>query len=205
MKRPNKKHNNYQSFTIELLITITIALCMIFLVNFANNKLDEIVSSDKEALLMNVNESDEMHQKLAEQIIQFRPDACKMIEVFSEDYQLLFKVQFKAESESSDLLIDHKDLISLFESESEGHTTIDIGDSTEDVYFRWELMETGQKCLVIIYMSKPVVKNIWIFSAVSYTVIILVFILLVRILYIRHEERVEIYRLMEKYSQDNFL
>lgn len=204
MKRPNKNTMKSHNFTFEILIIIVIALCMIFLVNFTNNKLDEIVTSDREALLVSDIENSQMHEELAKQIVQFRPDACKMIEVFSEDFDLMFKVQFKDDTTHPNILTDHEDLINLLKSNKEGQTTIEIGDETEDVYFRWEYTTTGEKCLIIIYMAKPTVKNVWVVSVVAYIVILLVFILLLRMIYVRYRERIEIYSILEKNSHDNF-
>ena len=204
MKWPIKSPKK-QNFTFEIIIIILIACCMIFLVNFANNKLDEIVTSDREALLMSNVENSQMREELARQIVQFRPDACKMIEVFSEDFELMFKVQFKDETTHQNILTEHEDLMNLLKSNKEGQTTIEIGDETEDVYFRWENTCTGEKCLIIIYMAKPIVRNVWVVSVVAYVVIVLVFILLLRMIYVRYKERVEIYSILDKHSSDDFL
>lgn len=190
MKKTNKRH----SFTIDRLIVVTIALCMIFLIKFAENKLNEVLVSDREALLIEHDENNPLHEELAQEIIGFRPDACKMIEVFSEDFQPIFRVQFKEDDDHlSQSLYDFPELMSLLKENNDGHTNVTINEEEEDVYFRWTTTTTGERCLFIIYMSRPIVKNLWVFSFVSYMILILVFILFFRLQLKNHYERINYY------------
>lgn len=170
---------------IEILILIIIAILMIFLINFTNNKFNEIMQVDQEAMLMNVNTSEDVYNDLAKEIVDFRPGACKMIESFSEDFQLIFRVQFKNNNDDTgyDDLKNYPDLLKIFSNNQEGHTNIIIDDEEEDVYFRWITTSSGDPELMVIYMARPVIKNLWLFSFTCYLILILIFILIVIIKY----------------------
>ncbi|MCM1215400.1 MAG: hypothetical protein NC548_12880 [Lachnospiraceae bacterium] len=180
-------------FTIETIIVLAIAGCMIFLINFANAKMEEITISNKEALLMNHDPDDPIHTELAEEIVKFRPDACKLIEVYSEELEPMFSVQFYDNNDGHTDINDFPDLISLLRSNVEGHTEITIDGIDENVYFRWSETSKGEHYLVIVYMSQPIVSNLWVFPLVCYLILLMVFILLIRIRFIQHNERIKYY------------
>ena len=180
---------NKPNYVIDIIIVGLIALCLIFLMIFANNKLSEVITSDREALLIEHDQNNPIHEELAQKIVEFRPDACKMIEVYSEDYEPIFRVQFKDNDEHmDDPLKDHTELTELFDSHEDGHTEIEINGEDEDVYFRWTITTTGERCLFIIYMSRPVVKNLWVFTAICCVIMFLVMILLFRTYQHKHEQ-----------------
>lgn len=175
-------------FYIDILIMFIIAGCLIYLIIFTNAKFNEIIASDREALLIEHDPNDPVHAQLAEEIIDFRPDACKMIEVYSEEYESIFRVEFNDDNDSPlPALKDHDDLINLFNSHEQGHTEITIDDKDEDVYFRWTLTTEGERCLFIIYMSRPVTKNLWVVTALCIFIMILVGIIMVRFYIHMHE------------------
>lgn len=191
MKPTNKK----TIFTLESFIILLIASGMIFLINFANSKLNEIFISEQEALLINHVPSNPIHKQLGEEIQYFRPEACKMIEVFSSEFIPEFTVQFDTTSQIPENSIkDYPDLLELFKANSEGHTSITIDDKEEDVYFKWVTTSTNEYYLVIIYMSRSKVENLWVFNFVCYLILILVFILLIRLHIIHHNDHIQYYR-----------
>lgn len=188
------KNSKGSKLTVEIFIILLIALCMLFLIDFSNKKLDEVILSDREALLMSHDPNNPVHEDLAKEIIDFRPDACKMIEVYSENFESLLKVHFKENHNHEENIKDYNRLIKLFKTNKEGHTNITIGDEEEDVYFRWTKTANDEMCLVVIYMSRPVVKNLWVFSFICYTILILIFILLLRLLLRQYQGRIRIYQ-----------
>jgi hypothetical protein len=201
----DEKNINKYDYRIDLFIVISIMACLIFIVYFANSKFNEIASSDREALLIEDSSDDSLEQQLADSIIQFRPDACKMIEVYSEKYEPIFKVKFKDDQSLDDSLLDHPDLIELFNTNYDGHTEVVIGEETEDIYFRWETTTSGEKCLFIIYMSKPIVENIWVFTLVCCIVMILVGILFLRLYMRSHRDALNRYIESSNMIYDSFL
>lgn len=191
----NKKLMKTYKFNIERAIVFSIALCMIFLINFANTKLNEIVISEREALLMKHNPINPIHNELAQKIREFRPDVCKMIEVYSDEFNQLFSVQFKENSPTiNNNLSDYAELVELFETNEEGHTNIKIGDDEEDIYFQWTTTSEGKRYLIIIYMSKPIVENLWVFEFVCYLILILIFILIIRLHIIQQQDKIRYYQ-----------
>lgn len=200
---PSRRRKN--NLNIELILVFVIALLLLFLINFANNKLNEIITSDREALLIEHDPNNPVHEELANEILDFRPDACKMIEVYSSDFQPLFRVQFEKQQDYGNTLLNHQDLVDLFETHKDGHTSIVINDIEEDIYFRWEETSSGEMCLIIIYMSRPVVTNLWVFNAVCYAILILVCILIIRLYLKNHAEKIRYYTKLSCDVQDSII
>ena len=163
-------------FTFEIAITLAIAACMIFLINFANAKMEEITISNKESLLINHDPTNPIHEELAGEIVKFKPGACK--------------------------LIDFPDLVNLLRNNAEGHTEVTINGIDENVYFRWSETSRGEHYLVMVYMSQPVVNNLWVFPFVCYMILIMIFILLIRIHIIQHNEKIQYYNALANSRRD---
>lgn len=199
-KGNNKKHK----YGLDYIILFLTGLCLVFLMNFADAKLNEVIESDREALLIKHDDDNPIHAQLAEEIIKFRPDSCKMIEVYSETYDQILTVQFKeGEGNFDSIITDHKELVNLFENNEEGHTEVNINDDIEDVYFRWTTTTTGEKCLFIIYMSRPIVENLWVFKAICIFIMLLVAILIIRIAMHDHDQALESYEKTTVSVQDS--
>lgn len=177
----NKKYKKHK-YGLDYAIVILTAACLIFLMYFTEVKLNEVIASDREALLMEHDPNNPIHMELAEEIMRYRPESYKMIEVYSEDYKPMFRVQFRDDVKIPDgSITDYQGLMNLFTDNQDGHTEVTIDNEVEDIYFRWTYTTTGEKCLFIIYMSRPIVENLWIIRVICIFIMILVVFLLIRI------------------------
>lgn len=201
MKQPSRS-TRVTSF--EIPIVILIAILMIVLMNFANNKLSELIISDAEALFMSSdhNPDDQMHTDLAESMSEFRPDICKMIEIYNDELEMLIRVQFDDEIDEIDGnyydndISQYKTLMNLITHNADGHTSIDIDDMTEYIYFKWSESDDGERFLFIIYTYKPIVRNLWVFHLICYTILVLICFLLLRLSLKSHSEKIRLYNEM---------
>lgn len=191
-KRTNQKRRS--NTRIETIIIILIALCMIFLIDFNHDKLNDFARLEQEALLINHDPANPIHQQLAEEIIQYRPGAYKMIEIYSPNFELLMTLQFMKKSNYETNLASHPELVELFYTNDEGHTELTIDDNKEDIYFKWTEGTNKEKYLVVIYSSRKPVKNLWVFSFVCYIVLLLIFFLLLRLHMRNYIDRVRQYQ-----------
>ena len=118
-----------------------------------------------------------------------------MIELFSKDFELIFRVQFREDDENKlyDNIENHQELMSLFLHNKEGHTNLTIDGEEEDIYFKWTTNNLGEPSLMIIYMARPVVKNLWVFSFICYIILILIFLLVISLKYRMHRQLVREY------------
>ena len=198
-KQTNKTHNNEGSVIVEIIIMILISFCILFLIAFTNNKLDEF-DEREEAMLMHPNQREDIDEDLAKKIIAFRPDACKLIELYDENFQSVFKVAFTDETDDIryNNLTEYPDLIALFQSAPQGHTSFEIDGKKEDIVFEWTDSSDGNKYLLIVYISRPIVKNTWIFSFVCYIILILVFTLMTRMMFKQNNARIQHYKSLSK-------
>lgn len=195
----NNKKNS--SFKIETLIIILIAGCMIFLVDFTNNKINEFSRLEEEIMLVNHDPENPIHEQLAQEIIEYRPDTYKMIEIYTEDFDIMMTLQFIETGLKNINLDEYPDLIELFNEHEEGHTQLSFSDNEvkEDIYFKWVKASDNNKYLMIVYSSRHPVQNIWIFNFVCYIVLLLIFILLLRMHLKNYKDKVQQY---EQLSND---
>lgn len=175
------KNNKGPVLSLDTFLVIVIALCIIFLNTFTTSKLSEMDRVNTESLFikddLNFVESDE----LREEFVKYRPGANKMIEVYNASFDLIFSLKFDDMYSLNNNIRDFPELVDLFSESKEGQTTISIGKYRQDVYFQWLENTNGEMRLVIVYNTREVVNNIWLFSFMCYIVLILVFILLIRV------------------------
>lgn len=167
---------------IETIIIIAIAACVLFLNVFTINKLSELDQAGTEAMFIKDGLEYPESEDLREEIIKYRPQSCKMIEMYDEKFELLFSLQFdETHPIHTENINDYPDLLELLKTTEEGQTTVKFEKSKEEVYFKWVTNNRNEERLVIVYSTKHIVENVWIFSFVCYLVLILVFVLLIRL------------------------
>ena len=187
--------------SIDTIIVILIAICVMFLNSFTNNLLSELDRVGNEAMFIKDELNYKQSEELGEEIVKYRPDSCKMIEIYNESFELIFSLQFDENHViKNNNILSHPDLVNLFQNNAEGQTSVTIGEYDEDVYFQWIANTNGEKRLVIVYSTIENVKNIWVFSFVCYLVLILVFILLIRV----HNRHYNAKIIQYKNISDNF-
>lgn len=176
-------HNNKKMHPqiLEIILVILIAGCMIFLNLFTTTKLKEYEISSKSAVFVMDDVDFENEQEFAEEIMDYLPGSYKMIELYDEDLELLFQIQFNDEYIPKDDISNHPRIVALLTENEEGQTNLVMGKTEQNVYFKWLTNSRGEKRLLIVYSSIQNVENLWIFSLVCYLVIILVFVLLIRL------------------------
>lgn len=189
-----QKPKRHSSMAVETLTIIIIAMCMIFLIDFNHDKLNDFARLEQEALLVNHDPENPIHQELAKEIVQYRPGAYKMIEIYSKDFKLLMTLQFMPDVDYETNLAEHKDLVELFYTHKEGHTQLIVDEKEEDIYFRWTPGTDGDKYLIVIYSSRHPVKNLGVFSFVCYMVLFLVCFLLLRLHMKNYSDKIRQYQ-----------
>lgn len=186
-------------FNIETLLIILIAFCVVFLNGYTTNKIQELESSANGAMFvmdeMDYSESD----VLAEEISEYRPGSCKMIEMYNENLELIFALQFNEYHPIHDNnIIAHPDLVKLLTEDREGQTTIETDEYKEHIHFQWVSNDHGDERLVIVYSSVNIVKYLWVFQLICYLILILVFVLLIRLHLIDYRRTVKRYEITTK-------
>lgn len=191
----NPKKNSKMRF--DTIIIFLVAACMIFLIDFTHGKFHEFDRLEQEALLVNHDPNNPVHEDLAKEILQYRPGVYKMIEIYKPNFEIMMTLQFATSDDYSTDLKQYPDLIELFYTHEEGHTSLTINEKEEDIYFKWTEGSTGEKYLIIVYASRVPVKNLAVFDFVCYMVLILMFILLIRIRMKHFNEQVKHYRAIQ--------
>lgn len=173
-----KKSKGGGFLTIETILIVVIAGCMIFLNAFTHGKLTELQEAKDEAVFIKDDIVFDDGERLADEIISYLPDTYKMFELYDDHYEMLLQIQFTNEYVAKDDITLYPNIIEILGSNDEGQTTVNISGMEQDVYFKWLRNTRGETRLLIVYSTVHVVDGLWLFSLVSYLVIILVFILL---------------------------
>ncbi len=168
---------------VEIALVMLIAICMLMLIQISNIKLNEVMSTNN-SIILRENPDKEIDNLLTKEIIKYKPDACTMMEIYDDNYNMIMRVPFSPIDDTPRSyfnLGDHKGLKDLLGKYPEGHTRIQMGDNEEDVYFRWTETNDSKRRLAIIYIARPVVKHLWLIPFLCYLILILIFILVVRV------------------------
>lgn len=190
------KRSNYHRWNIEIPIIILIAGLIIVLMNFTNRKLDEIAMSDAEVLFIDttIQTDDTLYGELSKAIQEFRPESCKLVEIYDEDLNLLIKIEFLTnEGKSDQVLSEYPQLVEILTNNESGSTSIETDDVVEYVYFKWAYTESGERILFMVYTAKAQVHSIWVIDALCYAILILVGILMVVVSIRNNHERIRYY------------
>ena len=173
-----KKHD----YLIDLAIAIIVAVCMIFLNIFLSIKLEELNQASRDAIFIKDNIEDITSEEIQEEIKDYLPSSCQMIELYDNNFNLIFQVQFTDDvnTQHNKNIKDSKNLINHIQSNKEGQTSFVIGNNEQDVYYKWLTNERGEDRLIMVYSDITNVKYLWAIPFICYIVIILVFVLLIR-------------------------
>ena len=198
-----KKQGRDPLFYVEISIILVIAACMIFLNIFMERKIDELQQSAQDAVFVREELDYQSENLLSEDIRELIPSAYKTIEIYDEDFNRLMQVCFNNQVPETQSIRESPELMRILSESNEGQTTYMVGDIEQSVYFRWLNNSNGETRLMIIYSAIQDVQNLWIFSMVSYLVIILAFVLLVILRYKAQAEAIKNYRQVVKLTNDD--
>lgn len=192
----DKKHGLNTFFNIETLIILVIAACMIFLNIFTVTKLNELESAEHEAVFLMDNVDFNDKEEFTEEIQNYLTGSYKMIELYDQDLELIFQIQFSDKYIEIDDIKQHTDLVNIIKNNKEGQTEITVDDMEQEVYFKWVTNNSGETRLLMVYSAIKIVKGIWLFSFTCWMVMILIFVLLIRLHSRSYQDRIDEYRKM---------
>lgn len=173
---------NTDNVKIEIFLVILIALCMLTLINVSNSKVNEILASNN-SILLRQNPDTQIEGLLSKEMLMYKTEACTMMETFDSNYNLIGRIEFVDDHHNHHTpdIKKYPALQSLFNQYPEGHARIQIDDCEEDIYFRWTDTDSGRHILAVIYIARPIVKNLWMIPFICYLILILIFILIIRL------------------------
>lgn len=179
---------------IEIFLVVLIALCMLALINVSNSKVNEILSSNN-SILLRENPDNQVEKILAKEMSVYKTEACTTMETFDSNFNLIGRIDFidHHHSHHTPDIKKYPDLQELFKKYPEGHARIQIDDNEEDIYFRWIDTDSGRHVICVVYIARPIVKNLWIIQFLCYLILILIFILVVRLHMSRQRDSINFY------------
>lgn len=161
MNNHKKRHGRLHGISIELILAILIAICIVIntfvyhtYIDYTDNRYDNSIFVPK-AYIGTEN------KELEELIREYCPDPTRMIEIYDTEFNLKSRVIIDADEvpdRDNNNLKDFPKLMKYFKDNSEGHTYYRNDKLTEsDFYFTWYLTNdsAGEEQLVLIFMSRP--------------------------------------------------
>lgn len=185
------------TFPIEAAIVILIGIGMIFLNQYTESLFDKLYQAGQSAVFIKDDVEFENDQEFAERLTEYLPSTYKMIELYDENLDLLFQIQFNNESKNpKEDIGDHPRFMNFLKTNEEGQTAITIDNTQQNVYFKWMDNTRGEHRLLLVYSSIDNVQGIWIFHLISYLIIALVFALLLALKIRAHTDKIKSYHMM---------
>ena len=192
----NNKGKGKRSAILETVIILLIGVGLIFLNLYTENLFRKLHQAGQSAVFVMDDATFENEDEFTEQLIEYLPSSYKMIELYDENIDLLFQIQFNDKIEKTEDIHDHPNMMNFFKANQEGQTKIMIDDVEQNVYFKWMDNTRGEHRLLVVYSSIETVQGIWIFHLVSYVIIALVFALLLVLSIRRHNDTIAAYKVM---------
>lgn len=189
-----KKVTRRKGLIFEIAIVTLIALCVIFMNFFTLSKIRELEDIANDTIFIKDDLPFIESEDLGEELKEYLPIAYKMVEIYDPNYQLLFQLNMNSEPKLDNVnILEYPNIQQMIKSSMEGQSRVLIGDSEENVYFKWIKNSEGDERLIIIYSPINKVKGLWVFSLTSYLILILVFILLIRVHTNSYNEKIKEY------------
>ena len=191
--------NNHKiklTFPIEAAIIILIGIGMIFLNQYTESLFDKLYQAGQSAVFIKDDIVFDNEQEFAEQLTEYLPSTYKMIELYDDNLDLLFQIQFNDDIKETEDIHSHPNFMKFLSAHEEGQTNIDMDGTTQNAYFKWIYNTRGEHRLLIVYSSIENVQGIWVFHLISYLIIALVFILLLSLRIRAHNDKIRAYKTM---------
>lgn len=206
--KTNEKVKKSKFFTFDTVIITLIAICIIFMINLADYKINEIFESyrymplSEDVLLEEFESSDE--------VVDFIPEMCRMVEAYdiTEGNQLeqILKIDFVTNEDSpvyNTSIFDYPDIIESINIENEGFSIVQIEDEEAAIYFRKVVLTSNsEERIIVLYMSRPNIKYIWLIDLIGYIILVLVLILLLHQMYEKQKVTLRYYNAMANNVRD---
>ena len=166
-----KKVTRRKGLIFEIAIVTLIALCVIFMNFFTLSKIRELEDIANDTIFIKDDLPFIESEDLGEELKEYLPIAYKMVEIYDPNYQLLFQLNMNSEPKLDNVnILEYPNIQQMIKSSMEGQSRVLIGDSEENVYFKWIKNSEGDERLIIIYSPINKVKELWVFSLTSYLI-----------------------------------
>lgn len=196
---------------IEFILALLIVVCVVMSMMTFDYTIQYMGDRYSETLFIPDSFADVNDPELERLIKEYQSNPAKMIEVYDENYDLAFRINF-ADTDDSDThyknIKDFPKLMEYFTVNREGHTYFKASENKEtDLYFRWYMVNNHQgpagvegdtEHLVLIFMTRPEAISYVMNRVFSYAILVLAFVI---VLVALRKQRDEKMRLLESNSK----
>ena len=196
---------------IEFILALLIVVCVVLSMMTVDYTIEYMGDRYSETLFIPDSYADVNDPELEELIKEYQPNPAKMIEVYDENFDLAFRINFAedADDETYKNIKDFPELMEYFTENREGHTYFKSSENKEtDLYFRWYMVNNHQgptgiegdtEHLVLIFMTRPEAVSYLLNRLLSYAILVLAFTI---VLVALRKQRDEKMRLLESNSKN---
>lgn len=211
--KSKKAGSGFLARNIEFILALLIVVCVVLSMMTFDYTIEYMGDRYSETLFIPDTYVDVDDPHLEQLIKEYQPNPGKMIEIYDENYDLAFRIDF-SDSEEDDMVYnnikDFPELMEYFDENREGHTYFKSSENKEtDLYFRWYMVndhmgpggmvEGDTEHLVLIFMTRPEAVSYVLSRILSYTILVLAFSI---VLVAMRKQRDEKMRLLESNSKN---
>lgn len=196
---------------IEFILALLIVVCVVLSMMTVDYTIEYMGDRYSETLFIPDSYADVNDPELEKLIKEYQPNPAKMIEVYDENFDLAFRINFAEDSDDETYknIKDFPELMEYFTENREGHTYFKSSENKEtDLYFRWYMVNNHQgpngiegdtEHLVLIFMTRPEAVSYLLNRLLSYAILVLAFTI---VLVALRKQRDEKMRLLESNSKN---
>ncbi|MBD5585449.1 MAG: hypothetical protein HDQ88_10235 [Clostridia bacterium] len=196
---------------IEFILALLIVVCVVLSMMTVDYTIEYMGDRYSETLFIPDSYADVNDPELEKLIQEYQPNPAKMIEVYDENFDLAFRINFAEDSDDETYknIKDFPKLMEYFTENREGHTYFKSSENKEtDLYFRWYMVNNHQgpngiegdtEHLVLIFMTRPEAVSYLLNRLLSYAILVLAFTI---VLVALRKQRDEKMRLLESNSKN---
>ena len=184
-----------KSSYITMGIVAVIAVLMAGLITLINYNFNQIVH-DTDALIFRENSSPNISEDLKKGMEDYKLEKFPMLEIYDESFNQLLRLPLDQNNHKLvkyDSMKEQKDLQDIFMTYQEGYTKMNIDGHDEDIYFSWATTDKGNRELIIVYLSRPVIKMMWAIPFICYLILLLIFVIIIRLKLSIRRAKIDLY------------
>ena len=184
----------------EIFIIVLLILCVSYIIHFEQDNgrtgAAVVVNSDGQVAILHRKEEMEEYKSSGRYLMEYRPDACQLVEVLNEDMETVFSLSFTNDDSIQKYVNGNPGLFKIYESKKMGKSDIVINDKDYSIDFTWDDVD-GTKYLIVYASSQIRERTAMFFNFVCYITLILSFTMFTNTLYWQHRS------ILKRYKQVN--
>lgn len=171
----------------EVFILILLVICVTYVLQFDSNNGRKgaalVIDENQQVSIVHVKNELSEHRANGRDVLQYKPDACQLAQIYDEEYNLVFSVSFTNDASIFEYISKNtSDSGSSYLSDSTGSVKVNINGTNHKVDFGWDEV-AGTKYLIVYVSSMAEESSLNLFIGACHLTLILALTLFINTLY----------------------